>query len=30
MQITEIAFTGYSVIDMKRAKEFYEGLLGRV
>lgn len=28
MKITEIAFTGYSVTDMKRAKGFYEGLLG--
>ena len=28
MQITEIAFTGYSVTDMKRAKAFYEGVLG--
>jgi predicted enzyme related to lactoylglutathione lyase len=28
MQIVEIAFTGYSVTDMKRAKQFYEGLLG--
>ena len=28
MQITEIAFTGYSVTDMKRAKDFYEGVLG--
>ena len=28
MQVTEIAFTGYSVTDMKRAKSFYEGLLG--
>jgi predicted enzyme related to lactoylglutathione lyase len=28
MQITEIAFTGYSVTDMKRAKSFYEGVLG--
>lgn len=28
MKITEIAFTGYSVTDMKRAKEFYEGVLG--
>jgi predicted enzyme related to lactoylglutathione lyase len=28
MQVTEIAFTGYSVTDMKRAKTFYEGLLG--
>jgi predicted enzyme related to lactoylglutathione lyase len=28
MQIIEIAFTGYSVTNMKRAKEFYEGVLG--
>jgi predicted enzyme related to lactoylglutathione lyase len=28
VQIIEIAFTGYSVTDMKRAKGFYEGLLG--
>ncbi len=28
MKITEIAFTGYSVTDMKRAQRFYEGLLG--
>ena len=28
MKILEIAFTGYSVTDMKRAKSFYEGLLG--
>jgi predicted enzyme related to lactoylglutathione lyase len=28
MQIVEIAFTGYSVTDMKRAKAFYEGVLG--
>ncbi len=28
MQILEIAFTGYSVTDMKRAKAFYEGVLG--
>jgi predicted enzyme related to lactoylglutathione lyase len=28
MKITEIAFTGYSVRDMKRAKAFYEGVLG--
>ena len=28
MQVTEIAFTGYSVTDMKRARAFYEGLLG--
>lgn len=26
--ITEIAFTGTPVTDMKRAREFYEGLLG--
>jgi catechol 2,3-dioxygenase-like lactoylglutathione lyase family enzyme len=28
MQIQEIAFTGYSVTDMARAKAFYEGVLG--
>ena len=28
MQITEIAFTGYSVTDMARARNFYEGVLG--
>ncbi len=28
MKITEIAFTGYSVTDMKRARGFYEGILG--
>ena len=28
MKILEIAFTGYSVTDMKRAKAFYEGVLG--
>jgi predicted enzyme related to lactoylglutathione lyase len=28
MEILEIAFTGYSVSDMKRAKAFYEGILG--
>ena len=28
MKITDIAFVGYSVTDMKRAKAFYEGLLG--
>ncbi len=28
MKVLEIAFTGYSVTDMKRAKEFYEGILG--
>ena len=30
MKIREIAFTGYSVTDMKRAKAFYEGVLGLV
>lgn len=28
MQFNEIAFTGYSVADMKRARAFYEGVLG--
>lgn len=28
MKVLEIAFTGYSVTDMKRAKAFYEGVLG--
>lgn len=28
MQITEIAFTGYSITDMARARNFYEGVLG--
>ena len=28
MQITEIAFTGYSVADMKRSRAFYEDILG--
>lgn len=28
MQILEIAFTGYSVTDMDRARKFYEGVLG--
>jgi predicted enzyme related to lactoylglutathione lyase len=28
MQITEIAFTGTAVTDMKRARAFYEGVLG--
>jgi catechol 2,3-dioxygenase-like lactoylglutathione lyase family enzyme len=28
MEILEIAFVGYSVSDMKRAKGFYEGILG--
>ena len=28
MNILEIAFTGYSVTNLKRAREFYEGALG--
>lgn len=28
MRITEIAFTGYPVTDMARARTFYEGTLG--
>jgi predicted enzyme related to lactoylglutathione lyase len=28
MKITEIAFTGYPVTDMKRARAFYEEVLG--
>lgn len=28
MKALEIAFTGYSVTDMKRARGFYEGVLG--
>lgn len=28
MKVVDIAFTGYSVTDMKRSKGFYEGLLG--
>ena len=28
MKITEIAFTGTPVTDIKRAREFYEGVLG--
>lgn len=28
MKINELAFTGYSVADMKRARAFYEGVLG--
>lgn len=28
IKVTEIAFTCYPVIDMKRAREFYEGVLG--
>lgn len=27
LKVTEVAFTGYSVTDMKRAREFYEGVL---
>lgn len=30
MKITEIAFTGYPVTDMARARKFYEGVLGLV
>jgi catechol 2,3-dioxygenase-like lactoylglutathione lyase family enzyme len=28
IHVTEIAFTGYPVTDMPRARAFYEGLLG--
>src|SRR5919109_5367174 len=28
IRITEIAFTGYPVTDMARARAFYDGLLG--
>ena len=28
IQVTEIAFTGYPVTDLPRARAFYEGLLG--
>ncbi len=28
MKVTEIAFTGYPVTDMARARRFYEGVLG--
>ena len=28
IKVTEIAFTGYPVTDMPRARAFYEGLLG--
>jgi len=28
MKVTEIAFTGAPVTDMKRARAFYEGVLG--
>lgn len=30
MKIVELAFTGYPVTDLKRAREFYEGALGLV
>lgn len=30
MKVLEIAFTGYCVTDMQRAKAFYEGVLGLV
>jgi catechol 2,3-dioxygenase-like lactoylglutathione lyase family enzyme len=28
MRVTEIAFTGYPVTNLKRARQFYEGTLG--
>jgi len=28
MKVIEIAFTGYPVTDLKRARQFYEGALG--
>jgi predicted enzyme related to lactoylglutathione lyase len=28
MKVTEIAFAGYPVTDLKRARQFYEGVLG--
>jgi predicted enzyme related to lactoylglutathione lyase len=28
MKITELAFTGYPVTDLKRARNFYENILG--
>jgi catechol 2,3-dioxygenase-like lactoylglutathione lyase family enzyme len=28
MKVTEIAFTGYPVTNLKRARQFYEGTLG--
>ena len=28
MKVTDIAFTGIPVTDMKRARAFYEGVLG--
>ena len=30
MKITEIAFVGYPVTDMNRARKFYEGVLGLI
>jgi predicted enzyme related to lactoylglutathione lyase len=30
MKVTEIAFVGYPVTDLKRARAFYEGTLGLV
>ena len=30
MKIKDIAFTSYSVTDIKRSKEFYEGVLGLI
>lgn len=30
MKIVELAFTGYPVTDLKRARQFYEGALGLV
>ena len=30
MKIIEIAFTGYPVTDLKRARQFYEGTLGLI
>ena len=28
MNVTDIAFTGYPVTDLQRARRFYEGVLG--
>lgn len=28
MKVTDIAFSGYAVTDVKRARKFYEGILG--
>ena len=30
MKVIEIAFTGYPVTDLKRARQFYEGTLGLI